>query len=236
MSMTSPTTNAVASPYVSAGTMYDDATMSAMSPEDIMNFVRIALGSIDAQLNDYKELVEKRQEKAADISKAMSILRAGIAPNGELRPDCISDEEYSRAMNLLTKHLDIPEVRSARNAFLESYGDYRSDMTMELPGSDDGVDDISGPNAVTKDGEVSSDLEKFVGGEWVNENRMMRADEFSGLMQNLQSGLESLNSDNEMIMMNVQKLMQQRNQVSQFASNMLKINDEMLMAIIGNLR
>lgn len=54
--------------------------------------------------------------------------------------------------------------------------------------------------------------------------------------RSLEEKLASLNSDNELVMMNLQKLMQQRNQVSQFSSNALNLLNETLKGVIGNLR
>lgn len=64
----------------------------------------------------------------------------------------------------------------------------------------------------------------------------LTVEELNQIAERLKSSLENLNSDNELTMMGLQQLMQQRNQISQFSSNMLNSVNEGLKSIIANWR
>lgn len=69
-----------------------------------------------------------------------------------------------------------------------------------------------------------------------SQDASMSAEELNQIAERLKNSLENLNSDNELTMMGLQQLMQQRNQITQFSSNVLNSVNEGLKSIISNWR
>lgn len=61
-------------------------------------------------------------------------------------------------------------------------------------------------------------------------------DQFQQRAESISEALRQCNSNNEQLMIKLQSAMQQRTQVVQMASNMLKASDEARDAIVGNIR
>jgi hypothetical protein len=243
--------------YNTTGTGISDALgMQTMSPEDIMNYVRSQLGNIDAQMADYKANVEARQKRAEELREAMALIREMKAGNGTdngLEAGEIGGhfdhEKYNRLMTLLGKNSDDPSIKNAYEMFLNSYGGYHATETFNLPGKEPvNQGDLQGimagdsgePYLLDENGTPRRDAS---GQPMPNpdyrvdtQDCILDADETQAVMDNTKQGLESINSDNEMVMMELQKLMQQRNQITQFASNAMNLDNETKKSVIGNIR
>ncbi|HEU4405474.1 MAG TPA: hypothetical protein VFS43_09310 [Polyangiaceae bacterium] len=225
--------------------------MRTMSPEDIMNYVRSQLGSIDGQMADYKTDVEARQKKADELREAMSLLREMKQGDGSIQGH-FPEEKYNRLMTLLGKNSGDPSARAAYETLLDSYGGYHATEDFSLPGPNGNTliergqqqGNMAGadrdPYLRTPDGTPQLDAN---GQPVVNPNRgqddqdcILDPTETQGVMDNVKQALESINSDNEMVMMELQKLMQQRNQITQFASNAMNLDNETKKSVIGNIR
>jgi hypothetical protein len=195
--------------------------MEIMSPEDILAYVALALGNIGKQLDSYKSHVQEKQAAAADLNKALTMAREA-SRTGE-QHERFTQEQYTEFMLLLAKYPEDEGLQAAHRELVRSWGGY--------------IKPDGGPVGTL----AMADLR--VSG--VNENLPGKADEQNGhldptewknVIDHITSSLEALNSDNEYTMMKLQTLMQQRNQISQFASNMLNSLHENAKAIIGNLR
>lgn len=200
-----------------------------MSADDIVMYVRSQLGSIDGQLNDYKNIVVAKQKKSEELREVTALLRELKGGRDELKggnaavDTSTEPEKYNRLMTLLAKNSDSASAKSAYDGLLDSYGGYQATETIELP---DG-------RAVQK-GEVDGIMAGADPGDIHDVN--LNAIETQSVMDNVKQSLEGINSDNEMVMMELQKLMQQRNQITQFASNALNVDNETKKGVIGNIR
>jgi hypothetical protein len=114
-------------------------------------------------------------------------------------------------MSTLAQFPDDPSLRAAYNTLWKSYGGYTDPKTGQVI-----------PNQPSRLGADS--------------NKDLNSNEWLNVTKGVEESLSDLNSDNEMLMLNVQTLMQQRNQISQFASNVLNTMNESVKAVIGNLR
>ena len=120
--------------------------------------------------------------------------------------------DYDKAMQTLKSYAENdPALAGAYEHLLRSYGPYQ-----DAQGNPVG-------HATDED-------------HGIDNNRHLNQREWSKVIDQLKQSQEALNSDNELTMMKLQTLMQQRNQVSQFASNMLNVLHENAKAVIGNIR
>jgi len=193
-----------------------DANRVTMTAEDVLIYVRMQLDSIDAQLNDFKGEIEQRKQRTEDLREAQAILRKYTQGNGSVKN--IPPEDYNRLMTLLGRNTSDPKVYDVYTQLLESYGGFVAQEEFTLPNG----------KVVEKGAEVKASG-KFA-------NKHLSGKEAEGMKETLRSAQEGVNSNNEMLMLDVQKLVQQRNQASQFASNMLHFDHEDKMGIIGNIR
>ncbi|HEV2742649.1 MAG TPA: hypothetical protein VGV91_05810 [Rubrobacter sp.] len=255
MSVSNVPTGSSAAPVHSASTagvgILDTMSMETMSPEDIMNYVRSALGNIDGQMNDYKTAVAERQKKSAELREAMSLLREMKQSDGSIRGH-FDHEKYNRLMTLLAKNSGDPSAKAAYESLRDSYGGYHATEDFSLPGPDGDVPVKQGeqlgnmagadedPYLRNPDGTPQLDANglpvpnPLCGKD--GQDCVLDSNETQGVMDNVKQALESINSDNEMVMMELQKLMQQRNQITQFSSNAMNLDNETKKSVIGNIR
>lgn len=193
--------------------------MEIMSPEDILAYVSLALGNIGKQLDSYKAYVQEKQAAAADLNKALNLAREASRAGHD--HEKFTQEQYNEFMALLAKYPDDPGLKAAHKELLASWGGY-----IKPDGGQVG-------KLAMDDGRVSGDK---LFGKRDEQNAHLNPTEWKTVIDHITSSLEQLNSDNEYTMMKLQTLMQQRNQISQFASNMLNSLHENAKAIIGNLR
>lgn len=197
--------------------------MEIMSPEDIMAYVSLALGNIGKQLEAYKAYVEAKQAAAADMNKFLAFAREASGPGEDHKQ--FTQEQYAEFMQLLAKYPDDQGLAAAHRLLLESWGGYDNANGQRIGG-----------RLATDDGRVSGDDLPDWPVEPDAQNGGLSASEWKRVIDSVSSSLEQLNSDNEYTMMKLQTLMQQRNQISQFSSNMLNSLHENAKAIIGNMR
>lgn len=193
---------------------------TTMSAEDIMAYVQQALDNIDGGFKRYKDEIEARQAKANKIRELMSTIRANASAeggNGHLGADKIKEK--------LDAALEDPALQdSATQEVLQNLrNSYKVEERDDGGGGQVGADGIAG---VDGDGHIT-DIERYRG---------FGKEAVVDTLKNLEERLTTLNSDNELVMMNLQKLMQQRNQVTQFSSNVMNMINETLKGVIGNLR
>jgi hypothetical protein len=189
-----------------------------MSPEDILQYVSKALGDIGGQLEDYKNIVKDRQEKAKDLRALASTIR-DMQQNGDLKS--YDAAKYNEFMTTMAKYKDSdPEVRKAYEHFMDSYGGY--------------IDTNTGK----KVGVLASDDGHWIGksGNGDHQDMCMNVEELGRVMKNIEDAQGNLQSDNELTLMTLQQLMQRRNQISQFGSNAMNMMNEGMKSIIGNIR
>jgi hypothetical protein len=185
-----------------------------MSPDEIMAYVASALNDISGQMDTIRQKIQARQERAREIREAQALFNT-LTEGGDATIQR-GTEEYEQLMKMLEKFKDDPKLGKAYNSLLTTVGGYT---------------DANG-NAVepTADMATTDELKKALG------DRKLVKDEASKIGQYFQDALADLNSDNELVMMDLQKLAQQRNQVTQFSSNMLNAMNEGMKSVIGNIR
>lgn len=200
------------------------AGMTLMSPEDIMMYMQKVLGEIGDQLNDFKQTVLDRQQKAKDLREISSTIRQMQANGGESGAlSKFDDAQYNEFMTKLEKYKDSdPEIAAAYNTFMTSYGGYINTDDHQKKGVLAGED-----------------------GNWYGHNKTINPDtqdmylskdELANSLKHIENSQESMNSENELTMMGLQQLMQRRNQISQFGSNAINMMNEGMKSIIGNIR
>lgn len=192
--------------------------MEIMSPEDVLAYVSLALGNIGKQLEEYKKYVQEKQAVAADLNKALALARDASRAGGDQKK--FTQAEYDEFMALLAKYPEDENLKAAHDQLLASYGGYNTPDGGTL-----------GKFAM-EDGRIHAS--KLAPGD--EQNGHLNPAEWKNITDHITSSLEQLNSENEYTMMKLQTLMQQRNQVSQFATNMLNSLHENAKAIIGNMR
>jgi hypothetical protein len=195
--------------------------MEIMSAEDILAYVALALGNIGKQLDSYKAYVQEKQAAAADLNKALTMARTASRTGDDHTK--FTQEQYTEFMLLLAKYPEDPGLQAAHKELLASWGGY-----IKPDGGDVG-------KLAMADLRVSG-VNENLPGKADEQNGHLNPTEWKNVIDHITSSLEALNSDNEYTMMKLQTLMQQRNQISQFASNMLNSLHENAKAIIGNLR
>ena len=192
--------------------------MEIMSPEDVLAYVALALGNIGKQLESYKAHVQEKQAVAADLNKALAYARDASRAGGN--QETFTQAEYDELMKLLDKYPDDENLKAALGQLMNSYG-----------GFTDAAGVRRGTFVMDDGNKHGSDTPKID-----EQNGHLNPGEWKNVIDHISSSLEQLNSDNEYTMMKLQTLMQQRSQISQFASNMLNSLHENAKAIIGNLR
>jgi hypothetical protein len=223
--------------------------VSLMSPDEIIAFVSKALGDIGDQLNDYKNMVQQRQEKARDLREISATLR-DMASKGDLTH--YDQEKYNKMMNLLAKYKDAdPSLRAVYDKFMGGYGGYQKmdPQSGEYVKNDKGEvlceGIMAGANEAGWKDMVNPDtgeplINPFTGTafqEWNpgdSQDLHMAAAELSPMLDDLKSAQEGLNEDNELTMMSLQQLMSRRQQLCQTATGMLNSVDDTSKSIIGN--
>jgi hypothetical protein len=189
-----------------------------MSPEDILSYVSKALGEIGDQLNDYKNIVQERQQKAKDLREIAGTIR-DMQKGGDLI--AYDEATYHEFMSKMAKYKDSdPSVKAAYDSFMASYGGY--------------IDTGTGK----KEGVLAGEDKHWIGksGSGDSQDMCMNAAELSNTLKNLEDAQSNLQSDNELTMMTLQQLMQRRNQISQFSSNAMNMMNEGMKSIVGNIR
>ena len=222
-----------------------------MSADQIIAYVMQALGNIGDQLNDYKEVVMKQQADAKEIREALVLARQLNANGGDFTSkDMVSQgANYNEMMTKLSHHLDNPSVKAAYESMLKSYGGYSKTDTGEHVGgaSENGTIQVTVGQAMKAQ---SSDLAKTISGTIVDsgslavdvavdingQDQIMDKEEMDSFVNSLNDALSGINSGNELMMMNLQNLMQVRNQISQFGSNNLKSINDTMSGLINNLK
>ncbi|MCS6900695.1 MAG: hypothetical protein RMJ98_13770 [Myxococcales bacterium] len=208
--------NGISSIYYAGQNFPGNATM--MSPEDILQYVSKALEDIGGQLEDYKNIVKDRQEKAKDLRALASTIR-DMQQNGDLKS--YDSAKYNEFMTTMAKYKDSdPDVAKAYHHFLDSYGGY--------------IDTNTGK----KVGILANEDGHWIGksGKGDNQDMCMNAEELGRVLKNIEDAQSNLQSDNELTMMTLQQLLQRRNQISQFSSNAMNMMNEGMKSIIGNIR
>jgi len=237
--------------------------VALMSPDDVIAYVTRALGDIGNQLNDYKNMVKQRQEKATELRDLLGELR-GMSPNDN---DLVGydQEKYDGLMSRLAKYKDDPQLGQVYENFMNSFGGYRDTATGQQVGvlaSDDG-NFAGNKNGVSKPPEgafqVSKDMLDKKDAK-VDKNANNTKDglplgngpsakvvviderdarltkfEIQTAIEQVKGAMEGLNSDSELTMMSLQQLMQQRNQISQFSTNMLSTLNDSMRSVVANI-
>lgn len=216
--------------------------VSLMSPDEIIAFVSKALGDIGDQLNDYKNMVQQRQEKARDLREISATLR-DMASKGDLTS--YEQEKFDRMMNQLAKYKDAdPSLKAVYDTFMNSYGGYQKidPQSGEYVKNDKGEVLCEGIMAGANEAGMKEISDPISGAKMLiwnpgdSQDMLLTAAELSPMLDNLKSAQEGLNEDNELTMMSLQQLMQRRNQISQLGNGMLSMVNETSKAIIGNFR
>lgn len=184
-------------------------SVTLMSPDDILAYVTKALDDIGGQLENYKDVVAARQEKAGKLREITAAMREMNRSDGMKGYD---QDKYAEMMTKMSTMRDDPNVAAAYDAFMISYGGY--------------VD--------TKTGNVEGTMAGTSGSD--DQDMFMDTAESAKVLKFIEDAQGGLNSDNELVMMNLQQLMQRRNQITQFSSNAMNVMNEGTKSIIGNIR
>lgn len=222
--------------------------IKTMNADQIIAYVTMALGNIGDQLNDYKEVVMKQQADAKEIREALVLARQLNANGGDFKKGDLEAQgaNYNEMMTKLSHHLDNPSVKAAYESMLQSYGGYANTGTGELVGVASASGKVQITAAQVKAQDPNADLKKavdaVVNGKVVFElssakqDQIMNKEEMDSFVNSLNDALSGINSGNELMMMNLQQLMQFRNQISQFGSNNLKAMHDTAMGVISNTK
>jgi hypothetical protein len=146
-------------------------------------------------------------EKRAKAEEIQKVLAEVTTASAGGRKGRFAEGEYDKSMAILAQYKEDEALNGAYEQLLRSHGGY-----------------------VRPDGKQ---VDGLAGGD---HDSTLNSSEWNKVIDQLKQSLEALNSDNELTMMKLQTLMQQRNQVSQFASNMLNALHENSKAILSNLR
>lgn len=230
-----------------SGMIFQDAEINAMSPEQIIEFVRKQLGSIDDQFKDYQKLVQDRARKAAELREAQSILkelRSGNKDFKDLSPEDMA--QYNRAMTLLAKNTDLPCAKAAYNELLESFSGFTATSDLDIDGVQYKEGDTIGvtdpPNQYVLDAKgnivQNPDGSPMINKDWKPglPDRKMNEQEIESVLANIKDAQEGINSDNQMLLMDLQRLLALRNEILTKGSNELKGDHDTKSAIINNYR
>jgi len=236
--------------------------IALMSPDDVIAYVTRALGDIGNQLNDYKDMVKQRQEKATELRDLLGELR-GMSPNDN---DLVGydQEKYDGLMSRLAKYKDDPQLGQVYENFMNSFGGYRDTATGQQVGilASDDSNFAGNKNGVSKAPKDAFVVSKDMLGKdiKVDKNANNTKDglplgngpsakvvviderdakltkfEINTAIEQVKGAMEGLNSDSELTMMSLQQLMQQRNQISQFSTNMLSTLNDSMRSVIANI-
>jgi prefoldin subunit 5 len=183
-----------------------------MGPDDVLAYVARALGDVGSQIDDIRKQVDARQAKSAELREIVAELRNMQGGGGDLTH--YDAEKYDAMMTKLS-HFAEGNGPAAKvyESFLQSYGGYRDT-------------EKGGAIVGTLAGDKAND----------SQDMLMNAAELTSAVKNIEEAQSALGSENEVTMMNLQQLMQRRNQVTQFSSNSLNSINEGLKSVIGNIR
>lgn len=194
-----------------------DAGVRLMSADDIMAYVTQALGDVGGQLEVFRKKVEDRQAQAAVLRDTSALLRASRGNDGIGSMD---QAQFGAVMTNLSKLAETnPLAKNVYDKILASYGGF-----------------VAGPGGAG--GKAEGEIVGVMAGTANNDGQDMWLEnvDCDGIMKNLEEAQSGLGSDNELIMMDLQQLMQRRNQITQFSSNCMNVMNEGMKAVIGNIR
>lgn len=186
--------------------------VSLMSPDALIMFMQRALGDIGEQLQQFKDVVTQRQEKAKDlrdIAAAIRDMQANADSDGALT--AYDQSKYCELMNKMEKYKSDPAIGQAYETFLSSYGGYYQEDGKTITG--------------VMAGAKSDD----------NQDMKLSSTELANALKKIEGAQENLNSENELTMMQVQQLASKRNETTQLCSNLLKSFNESAMTPIRNI-
>lgn len=180
---------------------------AGLSDESILAMLQSRMNDLDGQISSVTRQLESATAEASRIGGEIQKL-AALREVADAHHG--SDGQYD-----MGKDLSEAEI----NRICDAFGIDRS----SIPGGEDGVIVL---------GDVFANVE-------VNGTNLSTVQTTTGMQsfsESLNEELRQCNSGNEQAMVKLQSVMQQRTQVVQMCSNMMKANDEARDGVVGNLR
>ena len=222
-------TNSIGAPAPTTATtgtesIFLGADLTLMGPGDVLAYFAKAMDNVGLQLKDFQNVVEERQAQAKEFRELLTEARRFGKGGGEVKD--LPPEEYAAFMARLAKHAESnPQIDAAYDQLLKSYGGYIDPETKAEVGT-----------LAMDDGDKHDLHLNLLDPKKDTQNAHLNQDEWNNVVKNLEESLTNLNSSNELTMMKLQTLMQQRTQLTQFATNMLSQLNESAKSILTNLR
>ena len=221
------------------------SSASIMTPEQIIALCARTLNSLGDQLNDYKDLVMKKQEKAGEIRQALSDFRSLNEDGGDLTLEDVMKhpEQYNAMMANLEKNKNDPQVANLYKTMVDTFGpkvgigaDGKGTVQVDINKLPPAMEAVVKQNLDFGFVELSPDnIDKYLNSPGGSEKVSIKAENLTKVEKDMEGVLTSLNSDNELVMMNLQQIMQQRNQASQLYASLQSSMNETMKSIIGKI-
>jgi hypothetical protein len=210
-----------------------------LTPEVIIALAQRNLQEMDGQIGNIVRIIEDKRGEADRRGREMNALRDFIE---DLRASGhVTDSDGTIRMNEMDDG-DAAGFRAAiglttREELLRHVGD-NATLRAKIEALPDGP--VANFDDTFDDQEVEALFRQAVEDRYGIEipagSNSFNIDVFETELDTLTEEQRLLNSENEMLMVQLQSRMQQRTQIIQLGSNMLKSIDEGLDAIIGNMR
>lgn len=211
-----------------------------MSPDDVIQYVESTLSNIDGQLSDYQAQAMEKNKTANEWRDYKKLVREYTDKDPSKFPteQPARDQEIARIKTEFAEFEDStdPDLKTAAKA-LESNA---------LPPYPDRQPPPAGPDYSaypdTRDGRAlageawNSEVIGYRDSLHANLPKGVTKDDSTALLQTADDTLQSLNQDNELTLMRLNTLMQQRVQVTTKGTEQLASINQCVQAILQNMR
>jgi hypothetical protein len=190
-----------------------EGVSKGLSPDMILQYVQLRLANIDNQLKDFTNEVNDRKKRQDDLRAFEAAVRelnsgpSGYDTTGFGEDSAVDSKKYDSKQSELNA-LSCEKLDNAKKQLSSA----SPDLAKKLDG-------------------LKTDIM-----EANDDGSKISSEKLNTLLDDAKDELSKLNSDNEMTMMRLSSLMQQRTQVVQFSSNVMSSLNDAAKSVLQNMR
>ena len=214
-------------------------TAASKAIQEKLTALRELEAAMSAAEKEAGKNVDLNDLKVGDMDAVDFIEQHGL---GELLeysnfPDAKFDKEVGKMFDE-SGELDLAQLQMLASEVGYSYGGYSTSVVPDYPYGDQILSYLS--DEAKADGKITKEEYAEAFAAWQKAEagnlRQLNRNSLTGTVEALQSEQRELNSFNEIRMIQLQSVMQQRSQVIQLSTNIIKSINDAQKAIVGNFR